>query len=208
MKHLPATAPRDALLDEVLSLVPFEGWNVRCLELAASRLKLDAIILFPNGVSDVIAYYSRSMDRRMLETLAQHDLASMKIRQRIAFAVRTRLEIIAAYKEAERRALAYLANPLHATLGLELLYHTVDDMWHCAGDTSTDFNFYTKRLLLAKVVTSTLLYWLNDESPEHTKSWEFLDRRIDNVMQIQKWKGQAQAWLTQKWPDFQRSAWK
>jgi ubiquinone biosynthesis protein COQ9 len=33
-----------------------------------------------------------------------------------------------------------------------------------------------------------VLYWLGDESDGHQNSWEFLDRRIDNVMQFEKLK--------------------
>ena len=74
--------------------------------------------------------------------------------------------------------------PLNAALGLKLLYRTVDAMWYAAGDTSTDFNFYTKRATLAGVYSSTLLYWLNDRSPGSEATWSFLDRRIDDVMKI------------------------
>ena len=87
------------------------------------------------------------------------------------------------------RALALLALPLNAPLALKLLYRTVDAMWYAAGDTSADFNFYTKRATLAAVYSSTLLYWLNDRSPDNEASWAFLDRRIENVMSFEKLKG-------------------
>src|SRR5262249_25858057 len=87
-------------------------------------------------------------------------------------------------REAIRRALAFLALPLHAPLAAKLLYRTVDAVWYALGDRSTDFNFYTKRALLAGVYSSTLLYWLNDKSAECTESWGFLDRRIAEVMKI------------------------
>ncbi len=65
-------------------------------------------------------------------------------------------------------------------LGLKLLYRTVDAIWYAAGDTSTDFNFYTKRATLAGVYSSTR-HWLNDRSEGSEATWGFLDRRIDNV---------------------------
>jgi ubiquinone biosynthesis protein COQ9 len=67
-------------------------------------------------------------------------------------------------------------------------------MWYAAGDTSTDFNFYTKRATLAGVYSSTLLYWLNDRSPGSEATWGFLDRRIDDVMKIEKLKAQVKSW--------------
>ena len=93
-------------------------------------------------------------------------------------------------EEAVRRGLALLALPLNAPLGLKLLYRTVDAIWYAAGDTSADFNFYTKRATLAGVFSSTLFYWLNDRSEGNTATWEFLDRRIDDVMRFEKFKSQ------------------
>ena len=78
--------------------------------------------------------------------------------------MRTRLEILKPHKEAARRAAAFLSLPLNAALGAKLLYRTVDAMWRAAGDTSTDFNFYTKRAILAGVYASTLMRWFNDTS--------------------------------------------
>jgi ubiquinone biosynthesis protein COQ9 len=194
------TSPlRTALLEATLSLVPFEGWNLRTLERAAHQCGQDTAALhrlFPRGVEDMLDYFSQEMDRRMLDHLATIELPRMKIRQRIAAAVRARLEAMEPYKEAERRAVAHFALPTRAPQALALLYRTVDAMWRAAGDTSTDFNFYTKRLLLAKVQTSTLLYWLSDTSDSHADSWAFLERRIENVMQIQKWKAQAGQWFS------------
>ncbi len=62
----------------------------------------------------------------------------------------------------------------------------MDDIWFAAGDRSTDWNFYSKRGLLAGVFSSTLLVWLNDDSEGLAETRAFLDRRIGNVMQIPK----------------------
>ena len=87
-------------------------------------------------------------------------------------------------EQAVRRALSYLALPRNAALGAKCLYRTVDAIWYAAGDTSTDYNFYTKRLLLAGVYASTLLFWLNDTSEGRAETWAFLDRRIAEVTRL------------------------
>ena len=97
-------------------------------------------------------------------------------------------------RDAARRALSMLALPLNAALGLKLLYRMVDAMWYAAGDTSVDFNFYTKRATLAGVYSATLLYWLNDRTEGGQGTWDFLDRRLDDVMRIEKIKSQVRAW--------------
>ena len=103
---------------------------------------------------------------------------------RVATAVRVRLEALGPHREAVSRGLAFLALPHNAALGTRCLYRTVDAIWYAAGDTATDYNFYTKRLLLAGVYTSTLLFWLNDRSEGYAQTWAFLDRRIGEVMRI------------------------
>jgi ubiquinone biosynthesis protein COQ9 len=125
----------------------------------------------------------------MLDELARRDLAAMKVRERIAAAIRIRLTQQAPHREAVRRALSLEALPRHAPAALAALYRTVDAIWYAAGDTATDWNFYSKRLLLAGVYSSTLLIWLDDRSEGLAATWAFLDRRIDDVMQIQKLRG-------------------
>ncbi len=128
--------------------------------------------------------FSADIDRRMLAALEARDLKAMKHRQRVATAVRARLELLAPQREAVRRGLSFLAVPRNAALGVRCLYRSVDAIWHAAGDTSTDYNFYTKRLLLAGVYSATLLFWLNDESKGHAATWAFLDRRLAEVIKI------------------------
>jgi ubiquinone biosynthesis protein COQ9 len=127
----------------------------------------------------------------MEKRLGAIDLKAMKIRERIACAVKTRLAILKPQKEAARRAAALLSLPVHAALGAKLLYRTVDAMWRAAGDTSTDFNFYTKRGILAGVYGSTAMRWFNDTSPDEKPTEEFLAARIENVMQFEKFKAKA-----------------
>ncbi|HEX7968793.1 MAG TPA: COQ9 family protein [Stellaceae bacterium] len=183
-------ARREELLLAMLPDVPFDGWSRGTMEAAAQRLGMDAAevaALFPGGVPDVVAAFSRWADRNTLELLASVPLATMKVRERIAAAVRTRLGILEPHREAVRRSLAVLALPHNVPLSLKLLYDTVDAIWYAAGDTATDFNFYTKRALLAGVYASTTLYWLDDRSPGAEETHAFLERRLANVMAIPKY---------------------
>jgi ubiquinone biosynthesis protein COQ9 len=186
-EHL--AAERRAILEKALDHVPFDGWTKRSLRQGAADAGFDDTLLrraFPGGPAGAIEFWSTETDRAMAAALAEQDIAALKIRERIATAVRWRLEAAAPHREAVRRTLSYLGQPQHAGLGLRCLYRTVDEMWHAAGDTATDFNFYTKRGLLAGVYTSTLLFWLDDESEDHEETWSFLDRRIADAMRIPK----------------------
>ncbi len=178
---------REKLLAAALAHVPFDGWTGRALRAAAADLGLDlglAANAFPSGPAELLAAFSAGIDRDMLVALEARDLKSLKHRERIATGVRTRLELLAPHREAVRRGLSFLAMPRHAALGAKCLYRSVDTIWHAAGDTSTDYNFYTKRMLLAGVYSATLLFWLNDESENFAATWVFLDRRIGEVVKI------------------------
>lgn len=181
--------PRDRLIEAAISHIPFDGWSPAALRAAASDIGMDpkeATALFPAGARDMIAWHSRLGDRRMLDALDAMNLPEMKIRDRIAAAVMTRLRQNVGAREAIRRALSILAMPQNAPLSMKLLYKTVDAMWHAAGDTATDWNFYTKRGLLSGVYSSTLLVWLNDDSPDFADTEAFLHRRIADVMKVPK----------------------
>lgn len=182
-------AQREALVEAALDHVPFDGWSKQSLHAGAEDLDLapgEVDRLFPNGIRQAIITYVEMTDRKMVEALDAKGLDDMKIRERIATAVKTRLDLVEDQKDTVRAALAFMALPQNAALGLKLTHGTVDKMWIAAGDTSTDHNWYTKRMLLAGVYGSTLAYWLDDTSDGHADSWAFLDRRISNVLQIPK----------------------
>ncbi len=182
-------AQKDAVLRAALPNVPFDGWSMKTLEDAFEREglgRVDARRLFPGGAKDAVAHFRDLADRLMLEDLARLDIGAMKIRERIATGVRLHLERWTPYREAIRAALSLSPLPPFAGDSLRGWYKTVDAIWRAAGDKSTDYNFYTKRGLLAGVYASTLLYWLNDRSEGCAETWKFLDRRIQNVMEIPK----------------------
>jgi ubiquinone biosynthesis protein COQ9 len=180
---------RVRVIEALLPDVPFDGWSGAGLDAAARRLGLSESergALFPGGVRDLVAAFSHWADRRMLEVLAGKRLEAMRTRERVAAGVRARLKVLEPHREAVRRALALLALPQNTPLGLKLLYDTVDAIWYAAGDTATDFNFYTKRALLAGVYAATTLYWLDDRSAGGADSDAFLERRLADVMGLPK----------------------
>jgi ubiquinone biosynthesis protein COQ9 len=178
----------DALLDAALPHVPFEGWSATTLRLAARDAGVApgvAAALFPRGAVDLALAFHRRGDTRMSERLMAEDLAALRFRDRIARAVRLRLEVVED-REAVRRGLTLFTLPQHAAEGAKAIWGTADAIWTVLGDTSDDMNWYTKRATLAGVYGATVLYWLGDDSTGHQATWEFLDRRIGDVMQIEK----------------------
>ena len=180
-------ALREKLLLAALTHVPFEGWTNAALQAGARDAGVDpaqAARAFPGGPVAAIDFFNRYADAKMLEALAGMDLDNMRVRTRIIAGVRVRLEQNLPHREAVRRALAVVAMPLNVPIGMRCVARTVDAIWRAAGDASSDFNWYTKRGLLAGVYTATVLYWINDKSEGTADTYHFLERRIDTVMHI------------------------
>lgn len=135
--------------------------------------------------------WSEAVDAEMVARLNGLDLPAMPVRGRIRTAVLTRLQILAPHKTAARKAALFLSSPLRAPLAMKLLGRTTDRMWRAAGDTASDFNWYTKRMSLAAVYASTEIAWFGDDSTEAITTARFLDARIENVMQYEKLKGRV-----------------
>ncbi len=181
------------LLDAILLHVPFDGWSEAAFKAALSDTGIDADLgraICPRGALDLAVAFHKAGDAAMIERLQSEDLSALKFRDKIAAAVRFRLEA-ASDKEAVRRGSTLFALPMHAGEGAKLIWGTCDAIWTALGDTSEDVNWYTKRATLAGVYSSTVLFWLGDQSDGHMATWEFLDRRIENVMQIEKVKAKV-----------------
>ena len=181
-------SPADCLLDAALLHVPFDGWTETTLRAAIAESGVnDALArsLFPRGGVDLALAYHRRGDALMRDRLAETDLDAMRYRDRIATAIRLRLELVDD-KEAVRRGTTLFALPIHTADGARAIWGTSDAIWTALGDTSRDVNWYTKRATLAAVYSATVLFWLGDDSPGHQATWDFLDRRIENVMSIEK----------------------
>ncbi len=193
---------RRRILEHALVAAPAQGWTGTMLRRAAKDAAVPAghdKLAFPQGAQDLIHFYSQELDLELVRRLDGTDLDGMRVRDRIAFAVRARIELLEPDREAAKRAAAILALPPNALLAAQLIYETADAIWHGIGDRSTDINFYSKRAILAGVYSSTLLFWFGDDSPDAQASWAFLSRRIENVMRFETVKAQARK-VTQSLP--------
>lgn len=182
-----AASLRTALVEAMLPDVPSDGWSRPALRAAARRVGLspeEALALFPGGAADLVAAFSRWADHRVLDRLATLPHDELPTARRIALAIGLRLDLLEPWREAVRRAVAVLVLPQNAPLALQLLYETIDGIWHAAGDRAADFSFYTKRASLAAVLSATLLYWLDDRSPGAADTRAFLERRLAGAARV------------------------
>lgn len=185
---------RDRLLEAALAHVPFDGWSARALSAGARDLELDpglARRLFPRGGDDLLAHVERWADRRMAERVDEDQLATLRVRDRIATMLRARLAILEPHREAMRRAVAARLLPGNALAATGAVWRTADLIWSLAGDRVRDSSWFTKRAILVGVWSATFLYWLDDRSPGGEATQAFLERRIDDALKV----GQARSRL-------------
>lgn len=183
-----ADAAEQQLLDAALPLVAAHGWTARMVKLAGRALGFsdgETQLLVPHGPADLAALLTRRFDQATLDALAEVDPATLKIRERIRRACEAHLDAAAADEAALRRLMGFFALPQNLHLGSRLLWESADHLWRWAGDTATDENHYSKRAILAGILSGGLAIRL---SGGRQAALEFVDRRIDNVMAYEKWK--------------------
>ncbi|MDW3182932.1 COQ9 family protein [Roseobacter sp.] len=181
------------LLDAALAHVPFDGWSEASFQAAIRDTDVAPAVaraVCPRGAVDLAVAFHHRGDEAMTTRIAAEDMSTLKFREKVASAVRFRIEAVTD-KEAVRRGTTLFALPMHAADGAKLIWGTSDAIWTALGDTSDDVNWYTKRATLSGVYSSTVLYWLGDDSPDNMATWSFLDRRIEDVMQIEKLKARV-----------------
>ncbi|MEO1920167.1 MAG: COQ9 family protein [Paracoccaceae bacterium] len=186
--HIAET--REKVLRAALPHVVFDGWSAGTLAAGIADSGTDAglsALAFPRGAVDLALAFHYDGDCKLADAMAAADTSDMRYSEKIAKGIRLRLELVDRHREEVRKGSALFALPMFAGDGAKAIWHTADTIWNALGDTSTDVNWYTKRVTLSAVYSSAVLFWLGDESGgEDTDA--FIDRRIDNVMQFEKFK--------------------
>ncbi|MEM1429907.1 MAG: COQ9 family protein [Pseudomonadota bacterium] len=184
---------RARLVDAAMMHVPFDGWSETSFRAAARDAGIERTLAdaaCPRGAVDLALAFHEAGDQAMLRRLSTEDLSGLRFRDKVATAVRFRIEA-AEDREVVRRGSSLFALPQYSADGARALWGTADRIWTALGDTSDDLNWYTKRATLSGVYASTVLYWLGDDSEGREATWAFLDRRIADVMEIEKLKAQV-----------------
>ena len=183
------------LIRAMLTHVPFDGWTWESMEQGAKdigfekkktpsiRIKIFKS-LFKNGSIDFIDIFSEMIDLEVKEKYELIESKPTRIPEKIKKIIMIRLNLCEKYREAVRSSISITAIPKNTKTSFNILYRTCNSIWRMAGDKSTDFSFYTRRMSLAAIYTSTLLFWLNDKSNDNVETEFFLDRRLNDISKI------------------------
>ena len=196
MKDLLMRRPIDPevlkLMLAALPNVAFDGWSnstfvAACREADIAERK--ARLVCPRGALDLAVAFHKWGDEQFEISFKKKRISKLKVREKIKKAVELRIKL-ASDKEAVRRGVVLFALPIYAFEGSRLIWDTADLIWELIGDNSEDYNWYSKRTILSAVYAATVLYWLGDNSEENKETWQFLDRRIEDVMKFESAKVQ------------------
>ena len=177
------------ILQAMLPIVVFDGWNQKSLRASIKLINLpegSEELYFPEGALEVIRFWHDQMNEFVKSNLESLNKSEMKIREQVTAGVLSALESIGSNEEAMRRAIIRLSLPDAAVQGPTYLWSLADSIWRAIGDRSTDYNYYTKRTILAGVLGSTITVWISDSDQNKVKTKLFLDARISNVMSFEK----------------------
>lgn len=183
------TGLRDNLLEAVLPHVPEQGWHWSVVEQAArgAAMQDDFVrTIFPGGMVDVLAHFADYNDRLMMDSLKKAPKDGMRSKDKVRAAILARFGVLEPNREALRRGVAFWALPSHTIQSQRVLWRTADRIWTWAGDTATDYSRHTKRAMLSSILVGTTMVWINDESEDIMVTQAFLDRRLENAMEIGK----------------------
>jgi ubiquinone biosynthesis protein COQ9 len=208
---LDSNKTKEKILAEFLPIAALEGWNKDALLKAFSGCEIEAKfadLIFENGCLDLAEFYVDFQNKKTAEHLAKiENFHTEKTRQKIRLALYTRFEVEKNNQLALQRLKNFYLNPKNFTSfeigpkplmqGLKACYKIADFIWKEIDDQSTDFNFYTKRLTLAKIILRSFAVFIKDDSKDFSKTKSFIDSQIELVMKFEKCKQRAKQVFTE-----------
>ena len=189
MKKINLNSMRLDILNKARKHIVFNGWNDNIFSLISKESKIsqeEMHVLFPKGYKSLLELYLLNADQEMMVACKKIDLIRMKTSERVKEIILIRLKINENNKKIVRRTFFTLMLPQHIKISTLSLYNTVNKIWYLAGDNSTDFNFYTKRGILAGIYSSTIFYWINSKEKKLEETKIFLDKQLKNISKISR----------------------
>jgi len=175
---------KDKFLSKFLKLSSNKGWNMLVFEETQKKLKYNSSLveeLFPRKLDDLILFFNYVTNDKLSRTYKKKRFNKKSIRVSVLNAVKIRFELLNTNKDSIKKSLFFLSNPSKQILSGKLIYKTVDYVWKLIDDKSTDYNFYTKRIILASIYSAAIMIWINDKSDNLDKTFSFLDKSIMNM---------------------------
>ncbi len=138
------------------------GWNDQIFKSVTDSSKYtieETKILFPLGYKSLLIFYLDNLNKEVNRTIQKKKLSNLKTHEKIKELILIRLKFNEKEKQLIKKTIYALMLPNNSKISLTSLYKTIDSIWYLAGDNSTDFNYYSKRIILAMIYSNVLFYW-------------------------------------------------
>ena len=139
-------------------------------------------LLFPDGRNDLLKFALEQLNRELEEYCKKIDLIRLPVHKRIKKILLSKIYLMNKEKQFYKKIFLNLLLPSKSISLPAQLYKSIDQIWFIAGDTSVDFNFYTKRLILAGIYSRIILFFFNNE--DHKELEDLLDLNLKRVAKI------------------------
>ena len=139
-------------------------------------------LLFPQGNIDLIKFALERLNNELEEYCRKIDLIRLPIHKRIRQILLSKIYLMNKNKIFYRSIFLNLLIPKKNFSLSGQLYKSIDQIWFIAGDSSTDFNFYTKRLILSAIYSRIMLYFFNNNNQQDLEN--ILDESLKKVSKI------------------------
>jgi ubiquinone biosynthesis protein COQ9 len=119
--------------------------------------------------------------------LASQNIAIKKIKSttlKIKYFLHFQLELDLKNKEFVKKVFLFLFSEKNISKILDYFFSTSSTMWNLSGDTATDFNYYSKRLILCSIYSKIFIKLLNLPSYSKNLILQDIEKSLDQVKQF------------------------
>ncbi|KAJ4708773.1 putative Ubiquinone biosynthesis protein COQ9, mitochondrial [Melia azedarach] len=165
------------------------GWSEAAMIAGARDAGLSPSVIgsFPRKEASLVEFFMDDCLQKLIDRVdSDKDLQNLIPSERVSKLVRIRLEMQAPYISKWPQALSIQAQPLNVPTSIKQRAMLVDEIWHAAGDESSDIDWYVKRTVLGGIYSTTEIYMLTDSSPDFHDTWRFLDDRVKDAFDFKK----------------------
>jgi ubiquinone biosynthesis protein COQ9 len=177
------------ILEFAKIIIPKQGFKSDIFKIIEDTFNLDqneADLIFPEGNNDLIKFALEQLNKDLQEHCKKIDLIRLPIHKRIRIILLTKISLMNKEKEFYKKIFLNILVPKKNFSLPYQLYKSIDQIWFIAGDNSTDFNFYTKRLILSVIYTRVILFFFNNNDQDKLEI--ILDDNLKRVSKIPKLK--------------------
>jgi ubiquinone biosynthesis protein COQ9 len=193
---------KQKILKNFIKIAEISGWNDKSLKKACLLSDIDPdnlIFIFPDSVLDVAQLYLDNGNNLLIKEITKiKDFNKKKIRDKIRLCLYKRFEIEIANRQIlinlsnfyqDPKNLTNFENGLRPAMqSITFSFIIADLIWSILDDQSSDFNYYTKRLILAKIIVRSFFIFIKDDMKDIAKTKSFIDLQIEKVMKFEKFK--------------------